>query len=277
MAGELVSIVIPVYNGMPTLPDAVGSALAQTYADLEVVVIDNASTDGGSDWLRDQRDPRMRIIHRDSLQPAADNWDQAIAESRGAYVKLLCADDTIEPAAVERQVADLAAAPTAVMAASRRRVIDATGRVMRAQHGLGSLRGFVGGAEAIRHCCVAGTNVLGEPSAVLFRGDAIRHAMPWVATWPYVIDLATYARVLRGGSVVCNPLVLASFRVSGSSWSSSLVGQQYAQFKAWRDSLLASGELRLGAAERARSDVNLRVRAFARQQYFRRAQRRERA
>lgn len=277
MSGDLVSIVIPVYNGMPTLPDAVGSALAQTHGDLEVVVIDNASTDGGSDWLRDQRDPRIRVVHRDTLQPAADNWDQAIAESRGAYVKLLCADDLIDPMALEHQVADLAAAPGAVMAAARRKVIDAGGRVMRERHGLGSLRGVVDGRAAVRYCCVAGTNVLGEPSAVLFRGEAIRGAMPWVPTWPYVIDLATYATVLRSGDVVCNPLVLASFRVSGTSWSSSLVGQQYAQFRAWRDALLASGEVRLGAAERARSDVNLRVRAFARQQYFRRAQRRSRS
>lgn len=276
MAADLVSIVIPVYNGMPTLPAAVSGALAQTYRDLEVVVLDNASTDGGSDWLREQHDPRLRVIHRDVLQPAADNWTQAIAESRGSFVKLLCADDLIEPRTIEVQVADLVAAPSAVMASARRRVIDASGRVMRERHGLGSLRGVVDGTAAIRYCCVAGTNVLGEPSAVLFRGDEIRRAMPWTATWPYLIDLATYAQVLRSGGVVCNPEVLASFRVSATSWSASLIGQQYAQFRAWRDALLAGGDIRLSGAERARSDVNLRVRAFARQQYFRRAQRRSR-
>lgn len=277
MPTDLVSIVIPVYNGMPTLPDAVACALAQTYAEIEVVVIDNASTDGGTDWLRDQRDPRLRIVHRDLLQPAADNWNEAVAESRGSFVKLLCADDLIEPRAIEVQVADLSAAPTAVMASARRRVIDASGRVMRERHGLGSLRGVVDGPSAIRYCCVAGTNVLGEPSAVLFRGDEIRRVMPWMSTWPYLIDLATYAEVLRSGGVVCNPEVLASFRVSATSWSASLIGQQYVQFRAWRDALIAGGEIRLSAAERARSDVNLRVRAFARQQYFRRARRRERS
>ena len=48
----LVSIVIPVYNGMPYLPDAVGSALAQDYEPIEVVVVENGSTDGSAEWLR---------------------------------------------------------------------------------------------------------------------------------------------------------------------------------------------------------------------------------
>ena len=50
----LASIVIPVYNGMPFLPEAVASALAQDYRDLEVVVVENGSTDGTAEWLRGQ-------------------------------------------------------------------------------------------------------------------------------------------------------------------------------------------------------------------------------
>ncbi len=61
---------------------------------------------------------------------------------------------------------------------------------------------------------------------MLFDGDAIRAAMPWRADWPYMIDVATYAKVLAHGSVVCDPEVLASFRLSASSWSSSLLDQQ---------------------------------------------------
>lgn len=270
------SIVIPVYNGMPYLPRAVDSALAQTWPDLEVIVVDNASTDGGSAWLEALTDPRVRVVRRASTQPVEDNWTQAIAESRGDVVKLICADDEIVPHALERQIGQLMAHESVVLAASRRRIIDARGEVMRATHGLGSMSGVVQGRTALAAVCMSGSNLLGEPAAILFRGDAIRGAMPWRATWPYMLDVATYAQLLETGDAYCDQEVLASFRVSATSWSSQLVGQQYAQFRAWRDDLLARGIVRFSAAQRLRSDANLRARAMARQVYFRRAARQAR-
>jgi glycosyltransferase involved in cell wall biosynthesis len=269
----LASIVIPVYNGMPYLADAVTSALAQDYATLEVVVIENGSTDGSAEWLRGQADPRLRVVYREQTQPAGDNWTQSIQESRGAYVKLMCADDLITPETVSRQVSSIQAAPGALMAASKRRVIDASGAVLKASHGLGSLRGVIDGRRALRDCCLAGTNTLGEPAAVMFDGEAIRAAMPWDARWPYMIDVATYARVLSHGAVVCDPLVLASFRVSASSWSSELLDQQPVQFRGWRDDITASGLVPFSRVDRLRSQAALLVRTAARRVYFKRVAR----
>ena len=269
----LASVVIPVYNGMPYLKEAVDSALAQDYAPLEVIVIENGSNDGGAEYLGQLADPRLRVVDREVTQTAPDNWTQAIGESRGDFVKLMCADDLIEPRAVSRQIAALRENPSAVMAASRRRVIDASGGVLRERHGLGSLRGRVEGREALRHCCLAGTNTLGEPAAVLFDGQAIRAAMPWRATWPYMIDLATYAEVLRHGDVVCDPDVLASFRVSATSWSSELLDQQPAQFRGWRDDVTRSGVVPFSRIDRVRAEFALRARTAARRVYFRRVAR----
>ncbi len=272
----LASIVIPVYNGQPYLPAAVESALASDYAPLEVVVVENASTDGSAQWLRGVTDPRLRVVHRDRTQPAGDNWTQAIAESRGEFVKLMCADDLIAPDAMSEQVAALLAAPDAVLAASRRRVVDGGGRVLRASHGLNHLRGAVSAERALRDCCLAGTNTLGEPAAVLFRGDVVRAAMPWDDRWPYMIDVATYARVLRSGGAVCDQAVLATFRVSGTSWSSSLIGQQRQQFRGWRDALIAEGRVPFGILDRVRSEAALAARTVGRRAHFWLAARRER-
>ena len=151
----LVSIVIPVYNGMPFLVEAVGSALAQDYPDIEVVVVENHSSDDGAAWLRSVEDPRLRVVFRDSTQPAAANWTQAVAESSGQFVKLMCADDLITRDAISRQVALLRANPAAVLAASRRRIIDERGEVLKASHGLGRLRGAVSGTDAVRDCLLA--------------------------------------------------------------------------------------------------------------------------
>lgn len=277
MSGRpLASIVIPVYNGMPYLAEAVASALAQDYEPLEVVVVENGSTDGSADWLRTVDDPRLRVVYRDQTQPAGDNWTQAVAESRGEFVKLMCADDLIAPNAVSRQVASLVAAPGAVLAASRRRVIDGTGRVLRPRHGLNHLAGEVAAEQALRDCCLAGTNTLGEPAAVLFRGDVVRTAMPWDGRWPYMIDVATYADVLRSGGAVCDHAVLAAFRVSGTSWSSSLIGRQRQQFRGWRDALVAEGRVPFSALDRVRSEAALAARTLGRRAHFWLAARRER-
>lgn len=265
----LVSIVMPVYNGMPYLKDALASALAQTYEPLEVVVIENHSSDGTAGWLAGQNDPRLRVVFRDSTQSARDNWTQAITESRGRYVKLVCADDAIEPDAVRTQVAALQSTPGAVLAASKRRIVDGNGATMKRAHGLEGLRGVVDGAAAVRACCLAGTNLLGEPAAVLFDGPLVRSVMPWSDEWPYMIDLATYTDVLRRGSVVCEPQVLATFRVSASSWSSELLDHQPVQFRGWRDSVLASGFVRFNALDRLRSATALKARTLGRRMYFR--------
>ncbi len=274
--GPLASVVIPVYNGMPYLPAAVESALAQDYAALEVVVIENGSTDGSAQWLRERHDPRLRVVYRDKTQPPGDNWTQAVGESRGEFVKLMCADDLIAPNAVSRQVGSLLAAPSAVLAASRRKVIDGTGRVLRRQHGLVHLAGEVSAAVALRDCCLAGTNTLGEPAAVMFRGDDLRAAMPWDDRWPYMIDIATYADVLRSGDVIADHAVLAAFRVSGTSWSSTLIGRQREQFRGWRDAVVAEGRVRLSGLDRLRSEAALAARTAGRRLHFWRAARSER-
>jgi len=116
---------------------------------------------------------------------------------------------------------------------------------------------------------------LSQPAAVLMRGDAARTAMPWDDRWPYMIDVATYAHVMRAGGAVCDRAVLASFRVSGTSWSSSLIGRQREQFRGWRDAVVAEGRVRFGALDRARSEVALAVRTLGRRLHFSLAARRE--
>ena len=74
MRSPLVSIVIPVFNGMPYVQDAVRSALRQTYKNLEIHVLDNSSDDGTAPWLMSLEDPRLRVHFRDATQPVGDNW-----------------------------------------------------------------------------------------------------------------------------------------------------------------------------------------------------------
>lgn len=263
-----VSIVIPSHNGMPYLKEAITSALEQSYEDIEVIVIENASTDTSAEWLKSRADPRLRVVYRAELQSAGLNWSQAVHEGSGEYLKLLCADDLLDPAIIADQVAALQAQPQAVMVASKRRVIDSNGKVIKQTHGLTGLKQIEQGSSALRKCFLAGTNLLGEPASILFRTTEIKAVMPWHTTWPYVTDVATYAQVLRRGELLTIDKVQASFRIAATSWSASLIGQQESQFAQWQKSELGTGFVTLTLFESARSALNLKIRTFARKLFF---------
>jgi len=102
-AASLVSVVIPAYNAERFLARAMRSALAQTYSHLELIVVDDGSTDGTAEVIRSFRDPRVQYLSQPNQgQGAARN--QGIQASAGRYVTFLDADDAYLPTKVERQV-----------------------------------------------------------------------------------------------------------------------------------------------------------------------------
>jgi glycosyltransferase involved in cell wall biosynthesis len=109
-AGSLVSVVIPAYNAERFLARAMRSALAQTYSHLELIVVDDGSTDGTAGIIRAFPDPRVRHLSQPNRgQGAARNL--GIRASTGRYVTFLDADDVYLPQKVERQVEFLTTHP----------------------------------------------------------------------------------------------------------------------------------------------------------------------
>ena len=269
-----ISVTIPVYNGMPYITMAVESVLNQLDDQGELVVVDNASTDGTAEYLLGIEDPRVRTVVRESTQDVAANWTQAINETSGAFVKLICGDDLIEPGCLAEQSSLLSADDQLVMVAGKRTVVDDQGDVLIASHGLNGFPSRIAGSEAVRRCLVAGTNLLGEPAAVMFRGEAIRGAMPWDGRWPYMLDLATYARVAVTGDVALVHHPVARFRVSPTSASSQMLEQQPHDFRRWREWQSVQPGTGLGLLERVRSELSLRARTIGRRLYFKRVARR---
>lgn len=106
----LVSVIIPVYNAGPFVEDALQSALDQTYPALEVIVVDDGSTDDTVARLerRAGTDPRLRVLQQ-SNQGVAAARNRGIEASRGTFIAPLDADDMWLPEKIERQVASLTA------------------------------------------------------------------------------------------------------------------------------------------------------------------------
>ena len=133
-----VSVVVPVYNGVAFIDATMQSILAQTFSDFELVVSDNASTDGTWEALqRYAADPRVRLTRLASTIPAAENFNHVTDLATGEFVKLVCADDVLYPDNLEVLVKELTAHPSALLAVSSRDVIDATGQDSVAQPRVG--------------------------------------------------------------------------------------------------------------------------------------------
>lgn len=91
----LVSIVIPTYNREDFIREAIESALSQTYANTEVVVVDNCSTDKTWDTICGINSPKVKAYRNESNIGPVLNWKKGVELSNGEYVKLLFSDDMI--------------------------------------------------------------------------------------------------------------------------------------------------------------------------------------
>ena len=109
----LVSVIINVLNGAATLPGAVESVLAQTFADWELIVWDDCSTDGSADTLTRFTDSRIRYVRSEVVVPLGQARQGAIDIARGEWIAFLDQDDIWLPHKLERQL-KLANDPTDV-------------------------------------------------------------------------------------------------------------------------------------------------------------------
>lgn len=100
-----VSVVMPTFNRQKSLPRAIGSVLAQTFPDFELIVVDDASTDGTLGTLAAICDPRLRALRMSRNSGAAAARNRGIANARGRWVAFLDSDDTWAPDKLETQVA----------------------------------------------------------------------------------------------------------------------------------------------------------------------------
>ena len=135
------TIGIPVYNMKDYVLDALKSAQAQTYTDLDIIVLDDGSTDGTMDvvkeYLTANPDPRVRLMAFDENRGLMAAMNQMAFRADGAFFTSLAADDFIEPTFVERCRAEFEKNPWLEMVATQTDFTDATGRNLtgtEAQH-----------------------------------------------------------------------------------------------------------------------------------------------
>ena len=171
MRTPLVSVLIPVYNGEPFLAECIESVLAQDFADYELLISDDGSTDGSSRVIQRyaERDGRIRWWRNPHNLGIGGNFNACLKAARGEYVKYVLQDDKLlDPSVVRRTVATLEGDSTVSLVVLASQRIDADSKLIHTRDRFGR-SGVWEGKEVIAKCLGENANLIGEPSLALFR------------------------------------------------------------------------------------------------------------
>lgn len=209
----VVSVVTPVWNAAATLAGTVASVQAQTFGDWEMLLVDDASTDGSGAIARDlaARDPRIRVLARAGNGGAAAARNDAIRAARGRLIAFLDADDLWYPEKLARQVAFIAATGHGLVFSAYRR-IGADGRPL----------GVVRPPASVTRAGLLKGNVIGCLTAVYDTAVFGKVEMPPIRRrQDYGLWLVLLRRVPAAHAL---PEVLADYRVQPASLSGGKLG-----------------------------------------------------
>jgi glycosyltransferase involved in cell wall biosynthesis len=162
-----VSIIIPTYNRAGLVDGAIRSVLDQSYADWELIVIDDASTDDTKQIIERYtlRDPRIRYIRQPKNLGISSTRNKGIAEAHGTYIAMLDSDDVwIDKEKLAKQIAFLETHPDYVLVGTWIQTIDTKGSVLK------DVRFSTDDHDIRRH--ILSHNQFAQ-SSVLFRKNAI--------------------------------------------------------------------------------------------------------
>lgn len=158
----LVTVVMPLYNSAATVRESLESVLAQTYTNLEILVVNDGSTDDGVEICQGYKDSRLRIVHQRN-RGLAGARNTGIRQAQGEILGFLDSDDLWLPTKVERHLAHLQARPEVGVSFSRSSFIDEASRPI-GLHQMPTLRNITPQVVFCR-------NPIGNGSAVVIRRE----------------------------------------------------------------------------------------------------------
>lgn len=129
--GPKVSVLMPVYNGMPYLPLAVESILNQTFDDFEFIIVDDCSNDDSLKYLQSVQDQRVVIVPLSQNKGVTGALQEGMCKVKGVYIARLDADDIAKPDRLQIQVEYLENNPKVGLLGSSVDLIDSSGTILR--------------------------------------------------------------------------------------------------------------------------------------------------
>ena len=209
-----VSVVMPIYNGRRFVADAVASVRASHFTDLELLIIDDGSTDGSADEATRAagRDRRVHVLTLPRGGVAAAR-NVGLHRARGEFIANLDADDLMLPERLDRQVAYLDRHPECVAVGSRALIVDGDGNPLRV------------GGRVYTHEAIDEAHLDGRPGAILnptatFRRQAALSIGGYAGHLKSTgEDHDLWLRLAEVGRLANLPEVLVRYRVHGANVS----------------------------------------------------------
>jgi glycosyltransferase involved in cell wall biosynthesis len=201
----MISVVMPAYNTERFVGDAIASVLSQDVGELELIAVDDGSTDGTLAVLEEWagREPRVTVLRSERNEGITAALRKGIAAARGEYVVLHDSDDVSLPGRLARQRAALEVDRDAVMITGWADLIDVHGRRVGEARRARS-------AEALTYL-LHFRNVVGGLGRVMLRRDALLAA--GLGDTQLAVDYELWRRVLRHGKLLLLPEVVLLYRV----------------------------------------------------------------
>jgi len=190
----LVSVVMGVRNGLPHLDKAVSSVFAQTFADLEFIVIDDDSNDATYECLQcwAEKDFRLRLFKAEKNLGMGGARDFCIQHARGQFIAFMDADDISYPERIAKQVAFLQVHPEVVAVGVQTDLIDASGTVF-------GEKTFPTDSAVLRKMLYLYAP-LQIPTAMV-RRSALPEGFKWFEGWRYAEDTILFFKLLQFGEL----------------------------------------------------------------------------
>ncbi|MBE9228369.1 glycosyltransferase [Phormidium sp. LEGE 05292] len=206
----IISVVIPVYNGEKTIKETIDSVLNQSFSYLELIIINDGSTDKTLEIVSGIKDERVKVYSYRNTGLAASR-NRGISLAKGEYISFIDADDLWTPDKLESQLQALQENPEAAVAYSWTNCIDETGKFL----GKGSYLSFSGDVSAK----LLLTNFIDNGSNVLIRIDALKKVGNFDESRKSCEDWDMWLRLASDYSFVAVSKPQVLYRMSATSMS----------------------------------------------------------
>lgn len=274
----LVSVCMPVLNGGDLVFRAVRSALEQDYPNVELIVVDDASTDGTAGALHAGFGKQIKLVRNAARRGHGRTLNTAIAHSRGAFLKFLDHDDYLHQGCIAAMMGPMLRWPSVGIAFSRHRLEVEPGmelgpewqaEIDAPQQKFADAPPFSEGDVLLSQLIANGlqTNWLGEPSSVLVRRSGLAAVGGFNVHTRQTTDLDLWVRILTRYDATFVHNELCTYRWSGNS----LTMRNRAAGLAWLDRLWMLESLMWFPAVLARHPELARMRAQERHMAWRTA------
>lgn len=217
MSSPDVTVVIPTHNRRARLPLTLRTALYQRAVDLEIVVVDDGSSDGTSEYLARHRDPRVRFVRHDVARGLSASRNAGIETARGRWIAFLDDDDLWAPDKLQSQLAALSRVPESRWSAVGAVAVDGSLQILRCTRppASGLLRGDFKAQNVIP----------GGGSGVLASTEVVREVGGFDTRFTFVEDLDLWIRLAERAPIASVDRPLVAYVVHGTNLT--LIGDGY--------------------------------------------------